>query len=93
MRRPLTHYIPGASAEQDVQGRMHAVAQVMATAGAQRNTLRKNVTARRFTGDVINPMDMRVGNAVTAAQLADAVASAPPHLPGLFPAPSVRRGY
>lgn len=91
--RGLTSYKPGASAEQIQQGRAEAVAQIAATAGAQRNTLRKNVTARRFTGDVINPMDMRVGNAVVAAQLADAVASDPPNLPGLYPAPSIRRGY
>lgn len=89
----LARYVPGASAEQITQARVLAVAQQLATGGAQRSTLRKNPTARRFTGDVINPMDMRVGNAVVAAQLADAVASAPPHLPGLYPAPSVRRGY
>lgn len=89
----LTRYIPGASAEQLTQARVEALAQQLATTGAQRCTLRKDPTARRFTGDVINPMDMRVGNAVTAAQLADAVAASPPHLPGLYPAPSVRRGH
>lgn len=89
----LTRYLPGASAEQIQQARALAVAQTMATTGAQRCTLRKNPTARRFTGDVINPMDMRPGNAVLAAELADAVASAPPSLPGLYPAPSIRRGY
>lgn len=91
--RGLARYLPGASAEQIQQQRAEAVAQVAATAGAQRCTLRKNPTSRRFTGDVINPMDMRVGNAVVAAQLADAVASNPPGLPGLYPAPSIRRGY
>lgn len=91
--RGLSRYIPGASAEQVQQARIQGVAAQLATVGAKPCTLRKNLTSRRFTGDVVNPMSMQtVDRAANAAALAGAVASAPPSLPGLYPAPTVRRG-
>lgn len=90
--RGLSRYIPGASAEQIQQAAIQDVAVGLATLGAKPCTLRKNLTSRRFTGDVVNPMSMQtISAAASAAALADAVASAPPSLPGLYPAPTVRR--
>ena len=67
---------PGAGAEQLQQARVRRLAIEAAAAGASYCTLRKNVTARRFTGDVAKPMAAGTAPNPTATALADAVANA-----------------